>query len=146
MHSRLAPRTAGQTFQIEVPPEGELSGGRLTGRVLLPERAELLATGGPGFEFFVDDRNYDEAGELQSVIVELQHSRGSEPGRWRLEVQPSEPAIWHEFLVVMRVGAFGAPVQLPALQMEPADGSGACASEVRRPVCCPSPTGLTVQA
>ncbi len=123
LHSRLAPRTAGQTFQIEVPPEGELSGGRLTGRVLLPERAELLATGGPGFEFFVDDRNYDEAGELQSVIVELQHSRGSEPGRWRLEVQPSEPAIWHEFLVVMRVGAFGAPVQLPALQMEPADGS-----------------------
>lgn len=121
LHSRFAPAVDDQGFVVELPPDlrRELRGGRLVGRVLLPEAAQMVAIGGPGFEFFVDSANYDNNGALRDSIPDLEVQRGAEPGAWRLEIQPPEPGIWHEFLVVMQIENFGDPLHgPPPLELE----------------------------
>ncbi len=76
------------------------AGGRLEGKVLLPKGATINAIGGHGFEFFVDDKNYDENGTLQNAIRKLGPNNG-EPGAWRVEVSPAEDAADSQFLVVL---------------------------------------------
>ena len=49
-----------------------------SGYVVLPEQHALTAIGGPGFEFFVDGRNYDEGGRVRA---KLSQRRGSRPVR-----------------------------------------------------------------
>ena len=75
-------------------------GGRLEGRVLLPKAATLLPVGGRGFEFFVDDLNYDEGGKLMPTIERPAPDR-LEPGRWRLELMPQTEQATDRFLVVL---------------------------------------------
>lgn len=120
LHSRFAPRIDGRDFLVEMPPglRRDLRGGSLTGRVLLPASAQLVTIGGRGFEFFVDSRNYDEDGQLPGLIEERASRRGSEPGAWRLEVQPANSAERHDFLVVMQVGDFGEDRSLPEMRIE----------------------------
>jgi hypothetical protein len=67
--------------------------------VLLPRASDVVAIGGPGFEFFVDGRNYDEGGKAQTMGDDKR--RGIEPGAWRLEVMPNRDALEDQFLVVM---------------------------------------------
>jgi hypothetical protein len=56
--------------------------------------------GGRGFEFFVDDRNYDENGTLRESIRKLGPNNG-EPGAWRIEVSPPRDTRQDIFLVVL---------------------------------------------
>ena len=102
LHTIEAPRIQGNQFTVAIPPQDRpgRAGGRLEGRVLLPKEAQINAIGGPGFEFFVDDKNYDEGGKLQELIKRLGPGRG-EPGAWRLEVSPASDAKADQFLVVM---------------------------------------------
>jgi hypothetical protein len=74
--------------------------------VLLPRDASINLVGGPGFEFFVDDRNYDENGTLWEKLKKRRPG-GPEPGEWRVEVSPSADARDDTFLVVLLPTALG---------------------------------------
>jgi VanZ family protein len=98
LHTLEKPRLNARGFTVETPPGDGIghAGGRLQGYVLLPRDAAVALVGGPGHEFFIDGKNYDEG-----VARALAHHPDAEPGRWRIEVRP--PAAHNEdnFLVVM---------------------------------------------
>jgi len=102
LHMVHEPAVQGDAFSVQFPPQQRpgRSGGRLEGKVLLPKAAVVHAIGGRGLEFFVDDRNYDEGGQLQQMIAKLGPTQG-EPGAWRVEVSPSHDARDDVFLVVL---------------------------------------------
>jgi VanZ family protein len=102
LHTVERPDIAGDRFVVTVPSEQGIGrgGGRLEGHVLLPERHVLTAVGGPGFEFFVGDRNYNEGGRVRSN-VRKPGTMGPEPGAWRIELAPQEAHLSDRFLVVM---------------------------------------------
>jgi Domain of unknown function (DUF4962)/Heparinase II/III-like protein len=109
LHSVEQPSVASTNFFIEAPAQGEHAGGSLKGWVLLPRQATLEAVGGPGREFFVDGRNYDEGGALQEQIKRLT-PRNKHPGAWRLEVSPRKRNTDDLFLVVMAPALKGSNV------------------------------------
>ena len=113
LHTLDVPQITDEGFAITVAPENRPghAGGQLTGKVLLPKHAVIDAIGGPGFQFFVDGKNYDENGKLEKIIAKLGPTR-SEPGAWRIEVRPPVDELSDDFLVVL----------LPtALNVQPAD-------------------------
>jgi len=101
LHTQSEPRITGQDFFVALPagPAAGQGGGTLTAKVLLPRQARLQKVGGPGFEFFVDGKNYDENGSLAAAIAKK--SQPTEPGSWRLEVSPATHQQDDEFLVVL---------------------------------------------
>jgi VanZ family protein len=123
LHSAEAPRIDGRRFVIERAPVMQVAGlPRLEGEVLLPRDARIVPIGGKGFEFFVDDRNYDENGTLAANIA-----RGPadlDPGAWRLEIAPAAPALEDRFLVVLRPG-LGTLPPMDAQVTEQPDGIAA---------------------
>src|SRR5205085_1558628 len=113
------PTIGPQTFRVVVTPGRQPghAGGELQGKVLLPKEAVVNAIGGRGFEFFVDDRNYDE----QGAIAEFVKTRGpehGEAGAWRIEVSPSQDETEDAFLVVLLPAAAGdtAPHQVRLIE------------------------------
>lgn len=102
LHSVERPSIGERRFTIVVEPGQGFgrAGGRLEGHVLLPERPVLNAVGGPGFEFFVGDRNYDEDGRLAEIARQRRRG-GAEPGAWRIELAPERAALDDQFLVVL---------------------------------------------
>jgi hypothetical protein len=101
LHTQSEPRISGQEFFVALPagPSAGQTGGTLAAQVVLPHQARLQKVGGPGFEFFVDGRNYDEDGSLAAAIAKK--SQPTEPGSWRMEVSPATPQQDDEFLVVL---------------------------------------------
>jgi VanZ family protein len=110
LHSVDAPRVTPRGFSISIPAQARpgRAGGRLDGYVILPKDANINAIGGPGFEFFVDGRNYGEDGKIRQVAL-ARGPGGPEPGAWRIEVTPRFDALADQFLVVL----------LPSLQQSP---------------------------
>ena len=102
LHTIEAPTVSPGRFTVTTGPEQRPghAGGRLEGKVLLPKEALINPIGGPGLEFFVDDRNYDENGTLQELIRK-RASSGAEPGAWRIEVSPPRDQENDLFLVVL---------------------------------------------
>lgn len=101
LHTVDAPQLHDASFIVKTPPQAASGrgGGRLDGRVLLPQGARLLPIGGRGFEFLVDGRNYDEGGTLNAAPQP--GSPTPEAGRWRIEITPAREARDDQFLVVM---------------------------------------------
>jgi hypothetical protein len=126
-----APKVAGSVFTFE---EGR---GRLRVHSLLPEKAEIVARGGPGQEFWCpgdekggawgSGRNWPppsfEGGPLPEA-PDLRHmwktfwgddlekispsnARNVVPGAWRIEVSPAAPAKEDHFLHVFEIGDTG---------------------------------------
>ena len=91
LHTLEAPQVTAHGFSVSVLAQDRPghAGGELEGKVLLPKGALIEAIGGPGFEFFVDGKNYDENGKLKDMIKKLGPNRG-EPGAWRIEVSPPQ--------------------------------------------------------
>jgi VanZ family protein len=108
LHTVDAPEVGRGRFDVETPAGAApgRTGGRLAGYVLFPERHVLKAVGGPGFEFLVGDRNYDEGGAVLQLVRQPRR-RGAEPGEWRIELSPAEAAEEDQFLVVMLPTAAG---------------------------------------
>jgi len=108
LHTLEAPEVTKGAFSVSVAPQDRPghAGGRLEAKVLLPEGALINAIGGPGFEFFVDGKNYDENGTLQAAIRKLGPNNG-EPGAWRVEVSPPTDEKEDSFLVVLLPTAAG---------------------------------------
>jgi hypothetical protein len=102
LHTIERPTVFPDGFTVEVPAQNRPGhgGGRLEARVLLPRYAVINPLGGRGFEFFVDDRNYDENGTLAETIRK-QAANGAEPGSWRVEVSPPRDQKDELFLVVL---------------------------------------------
>ena len=102
LHTIERPTASPEGFSVSVDAQDRPGhgGGRLEGKVLLPKEAVINPLGGRGFEFFVDDRNYDENGALWDSIRKLD-SNGAEPGAWRIEVSPPRDAQEDLFLVVL---------------------------------------------
>jgi len=102
LHTIEAPAMSADGFSVSVGAQDRPGhgGGRLEGKVLLPKDAVINPLGGRGFEFFVDDRNYDENGTLRELIGKL-GSNGAEAGAWRIEVSPARDAKDDLFLVVL---------------------------------------------
>jgi hypothetical protein len=102
LHSIDEPRLTPGGFRVSVlaQPRPGRSGGNLEAKVLLPKDAAINLIGGPGFEFFVDDRNYDENGAVWEA-VRKRAAPAPEPGEWRVEVSPSLDARENQFLVVL---------------------------------------------
>jgi hypothetical protein len=102
LHTTARPTVFPDGFTVDVPATGAPGhgGGRLEARVLLPKYAVINPVGGPGLEFFVDDRNYDENGTLGETIRKMSRN-GAEPGAWRVEVSPPRDAKDDVFLVVL---------------------------------------------
>lgn len=115
LHTQNAPQIAGSQFSTEVPPDPRTRarGGRLHGVVVLPAQPELHAVGGPGFEFWVDGKNYDENGTLAAAMA--RKGQPTEAGAWRIELSPPAPAREDEFLVVLVPRLADDPV-LPAIR------------------------------
>ena len=101
LHSTGQPTIDSNRFSVSLPPNPERnqSGGELTALVLLPERPRINAVGGPGFEFWVDGKNYDENGALAELIT--RRNQPADPGNWRTEVTPSTQQRDDEFLVAL---------------------------------------------
>jgi hypothetical protein len=112
LHTLEEPVISAGAFSVGVTPNQDLArgGGTLRGHVLLPKDADIISLGGPGFEFFVDGRNYDERGTLQETARKLGRARG-EPGAWRIEISPKADAEVDQFLVVMLPSAMGGGTQ-----------------------------------
>lgn len=108
LHTLNAPTLTPDGFSVAVAPQERPGhgGGRLEGKVLLPKDALINTIGGRGFEFFVDDRNYDENGKLYEAI---RKARNAEPGAWRIEVSPPGDETEDLFLVVLLPRAGNAP-------------------------------------
>ena len=102
LHTIEEPRVHPDGFTVHISPQAQPghAGGSLAAKVLLPDGAEINAIGGPGLQFFVDDKNYDENGTLEALIRKLGPGRG-EPGAWRIEVTPPRDERDDLFLVVM---------------------------------------------
>lgn len=102
LHTIEEPKVSSTGFTVRISPNSRQghSGGSLAATVLLPEGALVTSIGGPGLQFFVDDKNYDENGTLEALIRKLGPTRG-EPGAWRIEVSPPRDERDDVFLVVM---------------------------------------------
>jgi VanZ family protein len=110
LHTIDEPTVSPGGFSVTVAPQDRPGhgGGRLDGKVLLPRDAVINPIGGRGFEFFVDDRNYDENGTLHEAVRKRGPNKG-EPGAWRIEVSPPRDAREDMFLVVLLPVAGDAP-------------------------------------
>ncbi|BCX87746.1 hypothetical protein MIN45_P0113 [Methylomarinovum tepidoasis] len=103
IHTLERPRLGEGGFRVDVPPKPQLHrrGGYLEAKVLFPKEAYLNPSGGPGFEFWVDGRNYDESGEVWRKVAAHREPR-PEPGRWRVEVVPPAARKRDRFLLVLK--------------------------------------------
>ncbi len=102
LHTIDEPTVSSGGFNVAVMPQDRSgrSGGTLQGMVLLPKDAVINPLGGQGFEFFVDDRNYNEGGKTDEVNRKPGPEQ-AEPGAWRIEVSPPRDAKDDLFLVVL---------------------------------------------
>ena len=101
LHSIDRPSVSGATFTVA------RGSGRLSGRILRPERAKIRLVGGPGKESFVNGQNYPPT----------KNKPDAEHGAWRLEVPFAGQA-----LVVLDARA-GAAKAAPAATVR-ANGDG----------------------
>jgi hypothetical protein len=97
--------------------------GRLVNHTLLPPAGnrEITTVGGPGREFWVDGRNYPQG---------YDQPKDHDPGAWRVEVSPKEPAATDLFLNVLQVmDAGGAPEPLAPRLLDQGEMVGAAIAD-----------------
>ena len=101
-HSMEKPELTHYGYTIEKPGEkktGSLGASRLDTHVLLPHNPDITLVGGPGFEFYVDGRNYNEGGKTFQSISKKKTP--VEAGHWRIELSPSVKAQEDLFMIVL---------------------------------------------
>jgi heparin/heparan-sulfate lyase len=97
--------------------------GRLVNHTLLPPAGnrEITTVGGPGREFWVDGRNYPQG---------YDQPKEHDPGAWRVEVSPKEPAATDLFLNVLQVmDAGGGPEPLSPRLLDQGEMVGAALAD-----------------
>ena len=76
------------------------TGGILEGTVLLPSQALMTAIGGPGKEFWLDGKNYDNGGDIYKALAKGQRKQ-ADAGSWRIEIIPASKIPTDKFLVAL---------------------------------------------
>ncbi len=113
LHSIQEPEVTDRSVTVvrDEPPYG----GKLFVESLLPARATITKVGGPGKEFWVESlgRNFP-----------VQKPPPAEPGAWRIEVSPVEPAAADRFLHVLTVADAGTHARAPAKLLSSAPVAG----------------------
>ncbi len=71
-------------------------GGNVAIRTLLPENTQTTRIGGEGYEFYVDGVNYPVEVEMDSI--------NTTPGKWRIEVSPTQVKDSLTFLHIISIG------------------------------------------
>lgn len=103
LHMQQQPSLTDTTrFQSVLGPRKnpEQSGGILNGEVILPAIPNITPVGGPGKEFWLNGRNYDNDGKVYKEMSRRKNPR--EPGSWRIEISPTqEDEISDQFLVAL---------------------------------------------
>ena len=74
--------------------------GILEGHVLLPKQALIATIGGPGKEFWVDGKNYDNDGNIYKVLAR-DKLKQRDAGSWRIEITPANASQTDLFLVAI---------------------------------------------
>lgn len=77
--------------------------GKMFVKTLLPKDFQIDLIGGPGKEFWVEDRNYDGFNGTDAKLT-ADPSDPRDPCAWRIEVSPKEPRKEDLFLHVIQVG------------------------------------------
>lgn len=102
LHTRFKPTLTANGFIAAVPGTGKPgeTGGRLTAYVIRPRQPSINLIGGPGFEFWVDGKNYDAGGKVWQAV--RTRKKDAQPGRWRVELESqSEEKELHFFVVLV---------------------------------------------
>lgn len=101
LHSIREPQVTKNEFTIPILQKfgDQSSGPAVWGTVVSPQPSNIRKLGGPGFEFFVNDKNYDEGGKLADV---LKRKTMAEPGNWRLEIESPGKEKQMQFLVLLQ--------------------------------------------
>ena len=133
LHAIEPPIAGGNRFSLFVSATAQPGhrGGQLEGHVLLPKNPLLNTIGGPGFEFFVDGKNYDDGGKVQQAMSKTGPGR-PEPGSWRIELMPPSDAKADQFLVVMLPTLAGQAPRATVRRLEDGDRVGAEITGPRR--------------
>lgn len=123
VHSLEQPVRTESGFRLSTKPEpvSGKSGSILDVHVLWPEDAFVDFVGGPGAEFWVDGRNYDDNGQVWRIAAQRPQA---EPGRWRAEIKPRRPAVQDDFLMVLQPRLADRPE--PVLRIRKAKGEPGC--------------------
>jgi len=125
LHTSRKPSTGHHRFDVVLasrPDETQPGRAGMRGFAPLPFEQHIDVIGGPGAEFLVDGRNYDEQGAVQRQILQKQLD---EVGEWRIELKPAEPGLAREFLVFL----------VPWVDAPPRDLDVHCVSEAGRYAC-----------
>jgi VanZ family protein len=130
LHSLEAPVRTPSGFRVaaKAEPRPGHAGGVLDVSVLWPKEAFIDVVGGPGAEFWVNGRNYDEQGQIWATAARRPLA---EPGRWRVEIRPRRPALEDDFLMVLQPRIAGHPEPALAIREIVADEGPGC--EIRGP-------------
>lgn len=134
LHTVSKPSRTRDAFDVTMesrPNEPQLGRAGLRGFVPVPLDHHVNLVGGPGYEFFVDGRNYDENGEVQREVL---RKKLTEAGEWRVEIEPGEQGFNHEFLVIL----------VPWVDAPPADLDVTCVSEDKYHLCTLTRDGRTM--
>jgi heparin/heparan-sulfate lyase len=121
LHSIDEPVVRDGAVSIEQTRDGY--NGKLVNHTLWPpaENRQITTVGGPGREFWVDGRNYP-----QSYDRPYDH----DPGAWRVEVSPKEPAATDLLLNIMQVmDARGGPEPLVPRLLDQGEMVGAAIAD-----------------
>jgi len=112
-------------FEIIVEPgANELQRGAAGMRVYTPapEDRHIRFIGGPGSEFEIEGRNYDDSGEVQRLA---NRKKLTEYGEWRVELEPGAQGYQHEFIVLMVPWVDSPPEDL-AVECEATEANHEC--------------------
>lgn len=127
LHTQEKPMIRAEEFEVSLSPAAGLTAGtRLIAKVLLPRQPTIEVIGGPGREFWVDGKNYDENGTLLQTMARKPHLK--EAGAWRVELSPGSANKRDDFLVVLvpRTGIEGTIPEIRRL-----DGDARYGVEIR---------------
>src|SRR3569623_236336 len=88
LHSLYKPELTGDGFIVRTPSTSQAghAGGRMQAHGLLPANRDIQLMGGPGFEFFVDGKNY-----VEGVAEKVKKRPELEAVSWRVELMPIAP-------------------------------------------------------
>jgi heparin/heparan-sulfate lyase len=87
------PKVQGDSFTVTLSQRGWT--GKLVNKVVLPSASEIVTVGGPGKEFWVFGENFPNQPRGAHIAT-------AEPGEWRVEVSPRQPAETDYFLNVLQ--------------------------------------------
>jgi hypothetical protein len=128
LHTAKEPMINGQEFHSG---QGE---GMLFCKTVFPENAKLKKIGGPGKQFWSDDRNWPLP-QLKPGDWNYIHMRTMPPdicelfGQWRVEVSPGKPATDDIFLHLIQVGDASMKSMVKSKPLKTANSTGVMFSD-----------------